>query len=158
MKRLYSEGDVFLVPLKSGGYARGLIARTSPKGKGIYGYFFGPRLENVQGVVLEDIQPSKSILRLMFGDLGFIKKEWPIIGKVKNWNRTLWPMPDFIRRNPIDKTAVLVRYCDTDTMKIESELTANYDTDLPIESASGYVAVQIKLEKLLGGKTGQVLT
>jgi hypothetical protein len=41
MKLPYSEGSVFLVPLRKGGYARGVVARASPKGKGLLGYFFG---------------------------------------------------------------------------------------------------------------------
>ena len=44
MKLPYSEGSVFLVPLRNGGYARGVVARATGEGKGLFGYFFGPRL------------------------------------------------------------------------------------------------------------------
>ena len=42
MKLPYSEGSVFLVPLTDGGYARGVVARSGPKGKVLFGYILGP--------------------------------------------------------------------------------------------------------------------
>jgi len=45
MKSIYDEGSVFLIPLRDGGFARGVVARIAPKRKVLLGYFFGPRLE-----------------------------------------------------------------------------------------------------------------
>src|SRR5262249_24112871 len=114
MKLPYREGTVFLVPLRTGGYARGVVARSGPKGKVLFGYFFGPRL-SVPEVNALALDPSKAILRAMFGDLGLIKKEWPIVGWVDGWDRSRWPMPDFVRRDPSGKKRpVRVQYSDTD--------------------------------------------
>src|SRR5437588_3474510 len=141
MKKLpYSEGSVFLVPLRKGGYGRGVVARAGPKGRGLFGYFFGPRLTSADTAKLDDLDPSNSVLRVRFGDLGLINNEWSILGKVPNWDRSHWPMPDFARRPPGLK-ARLVRYCDTDPMCIEAEYPIDDDLGLPTDSAYGYGAV-----------------
>jgi hypothetical protein len=146
----YSEGAVFAVPLRNGGYARGVVARAGPEGKVLFGHFFGPRLDSVDQVNLEGIEPGKSILSVIFGDLGLINGEWRLIGSMPNWQRGAWSMPDFVRRDPIGKRAWRVRRSDVDPLKIESEVPVEFDTDLPPNLSSGYGAVELKLTKLLG--------
>ena len=149
MRKLpYSEGSIFLVPLRNGGYGRGVVARTPPQGKCLFGYFFGPRLPSADHFTLVGIAPGEAILRLRFGDLGLINGEWPIRGRVPNWNRLEWPMPDFVRRAPGIKPR-LVRYSDSDPLRVELIKPIDDDSGLPRDSGSGYGAVEIKLTKLL---------
>jgi len=151
MKLPYAEGTIFLVPLEKGGYARGVVARTGDQGKAVFGYFFAPCLPSKDEVRLEDINPANAIKKIMFGDLGLINGEWPIVGAIPNWNRSEWPMQDFVRRDPLGKLKpILVRYCDTDPMRIEAEFPIDDDSGLETDSASGYGAVEIKLSRLLG--------
>jgi hypothetical protein len=146
----YSEGTVFLVPLRTGGYGRGVVARSRAEGKVLYGYFFGPRLPSADIADFRDINPDKAILRLRFGDLGLINGEWPIRGELSGWSRSQWPMSDFVRRDPLGRKApVRVRYSDVDPNRIESESSIHDDAALPTDSLSGYGAVEIKLTKLL---------
>jgi len=70
MKTSYPDGTVFLVPLKDGGFARGVVARSAPGGKVLLGYFFGPRLASRTEVDLSDVEPGNAVLCLRFGDLG----------------------------------------------------------------------------------------
>ena len=96
----YSEGSVFLVPLTTGGFGRGVVARADPKGRGgLFGYFFAPCLASTNNVALDDFMPCNAILRVRFGDLGLINGEWPVCGQVPNWDRSQWPMPDFVRKD-----------------------------------------------------------
>jgi hypothetical protein len=81
--------------------------------------------------------------------LGLIKGEWPICGKVTNWNHVDWPMPHFVRRDRLSKKAWLVRYSDSDPNRIESEVPTTFESELDTNAAWGYGAVQIKLTKLL---------
>jgi hypothetical protein len=151
MKLPYSEGSVFLVPLRKGGYARGVVARASPRGKGLLGYFFGPRLPSADTAKVDDLDPSTATLCVIFGDLGLINGEWQILGIVPNWDRTQWPMPDFVRRDPLGRRKpMLVRYSDKDPMRIEAEFPVDDDSGLATDSAYGYGAVEIELTKLLG--------
>jgi hypothetical protein len=151
MKRPYSEGSVFLVPLTNGGYARGVVARASRRGRGLLGYFFGPRLPSMNAVTLDDLKPTYTVLRVIFGDLGLINGKWPVAGIIPDWDRSQWPMPDFVRRDPLGRLRpVLVRYCDNDPMRIEAEYPIDDDSGLPSDSAYGYGAVEIELTKLLG--------
>ncbi len=150
MKLPYTEGSVFLVPLRKGGYARGVVARTSPKGKGLLGYFFGPRIASTEMALFDDLEPGAALLRVIFGDLGLINGEWPIRGTVPNWDRTQWAMPDFVRRDPLgSRKPILVRYSDADPMRVEAEFPIDDDSGLATDSAYGYGAVEIELTKLL---------
>ena len=151
MKLPYSEGSVFLVPLRNGGYARGVVARATPKGKGLFGYFFGPRLVSPDNAVFDDLDPAKAVLQVRFGDLGLINGEWSIVGTLPDWDRSKWAMPDFVRRDPLGKRKpVLVRYSDTDPMRRETEYPLDDDSGLATDSLSGYGAVELRLTKLLG--------
>lgn len=143
----YTEGSVFLVPLRTGGYGRGVIARATPKGRVLFGYFFGPRLASAEPVPLDDLVPQRAVLRIRFGDLGLINGEWRVFGKLPNWNRSDWPICDFVRRPP-GMRARLVRYADDDPNRVEAEYPADDEAELETDSLSGYGSVEIKLSKL----------
>jgi hypothetical protein len=146
----YAEGTVFTLPLREGGFARGIVARAAPEGAVLYGYFFGPKLSSAEGVQLDDLQPDEAIAQMIFGDLGLLNGEWKILGSLPNWHHDDWPMPDFVRRDPVGKRAWRVRRSDTDPSKIDSEEPVAFETNLPPNISSGYGAVEIKLTQLLG--------
>ncbi len=59
----YSEGDCISIPLREGGYARGVVARMNGSGI-IFGYFFGPFIENESDLaVYEGLVPGNEVLR-----------------------------------------------------------------------------------------------
>lgn len=150
MKLPYSEGTIFLVPLRNGGFARGVAARVDPKGKILLGYFFGPRFDTAAATPASDLHPSDALLCVRFGALGLQNGTWPILGQVPNWKRAEWRMPDFVRRDPLGKRkAQLVHYSDNDPSHIESEHSIDEDSELQTDSLSGYGMVEIKLTKLL---------
>jgi len=151
MKKLpYSEGSVILVPLRKGGFARGVVARATPKGKVLLGYFFGPRLASPSPVTFDDLAPEKAVLRIRFGDLGLINGEWAVLGQIPEWSRSQWPMPDFARRDPLGRLKPrLVRYADDDPGRVEAEYIIDDDTGVASDSMYGYGAVEIELTKLL---------
>ena len=92
LRRLpYTEGDRFAVPLEDGGYAIGLIAVLSSDRVGGLGYFFPPRFHTVpQSDACGRLRPDEAVLICQFGDLGIIQGAWPLIGKVRPWNRQEW--------------------------------------------------------------------
>lgn len=151
MKKLpYSEGSVFLVPLEGGGYARGVVARSAPKGKILLGYFFGPRVEAESDFSLDSLNSEHSVLRLIFGDLGLMKNEWPIVGSIPNWDRAKWPMIETIRRDALGRLKpVLVRYADDDPSHVVAEEVLESDRDLPTSGLAGYGFVEAVLSKKL---------
>ena len=69
--------------------------------------------------------------------------------RVAGWSRSAWPMPDFVRREPISKQAWIVRYSDADPLAIIEERPTDYDSKLDTDAAFGYGAVEIRLTKLL---------
>jgi hypothetical protein len=150
MRPSYPESSVFLVPLKDGGFARGVVTRTAPGGKLLVGYFFGPRLTLQSKAVVSQLEASDAVLSLRFGDLGLFKGLWPIVGKLPSWDPAKWPMPDAVRRDPLGRIKpILIRYDDHDPSKISSEVLLEHDNGLPAEGLAGYGYVEAKLTKLL---------
>ena len=150
MKSSYPNSSVFLVPLKYGGFARGVVARSAPEGRLLLGYFFGPRRASQAEADVSDIEPSKAILSLRFGDLGLVKGLWPVVGRLPDWNPAQWPVPNAVRRDLLGKAKpILVRYDDNDPSKILSEEALENDIDLPAEGLAGHGFVEAKLTKLL---------
>ncbi|MFA8388805.1 immunity 26/phosphotriesterase HocA family protein [Burkholderia ubonensis] len=152
MKRLpYSEGTWFAVPLRTSGYAIGVVARMAPKGKIVLAYFFGPKCDAVPALSeVEGLKPTDAIKCVRLGDLGMVNGEWPIIGASPGWAREDWPMPSFIKQDPLSNRVWLVRYADSDPSQIEQEKLVSEEVGgLEEESLCGYGSVEIKLTKLL---------
>jgi Immunity protein 26 len=92
----YKEGYVFAVPLDGGGYALGVAARLSKKPGGVLGYFFGPRITKLPDPAETlQLRANDALWVKKFGDLGLVKNEWPIIGKMPHWDARDWPLPVF---------------------------------------------------------------
>jgi hypothetical protein len=74
----------------------------------------------------------------MFGELGLLNGEWTLHGKVPNWNRSEWPKPDFVTRDPLGFTKpVLVRYSDTDPARVEAQYEIDEDRGMQPHSSYG---------------------
>ncbi len=147
----YAEGDCFSVPLRNGGFAVGVVARMDGGG-GIFGYFFGPRFADVKQINVLDLSPEDNILIGMCGDLGLIKNEWVVVGRIPNWSRQQWAMPKFIRGDKDDLKLILSTY-DENSLDLISEIEVEASEisflDYPPDRLMGYGAVEIRLTKLL---------
>ena len=85
-----------------------------------------------------------------FGDLGIIEHEWPIIGPTPNWNRDAWPVPHFVRKDPILCDLYIVEYSDSLQELCRKKASQSDAIALPKDGLAGYGAVEIQLTKLLG--------
>lgn len=145
----YSEGTVFLVPLRVGGYSRGILARKDSGGNILFGYFFAPRIETTSEVPFNDLSPRDALLRIRFGALGLRDGTWPILGRLPDWKRSDWGMPDFIRRDPLGiKKPRLIRYADGNTNLVEVDDVLEEDPGLQTDSLYGSGSVEITLTLL----------
>jgi hypothetical protein len=153
MKLNYTEGTWFAVPLDSGGFGVGVVARATKKGPAILVYLFGPKRESVPSLSeVAGLEPSAAVKVLQTGDLHLLGGEWPILGRSPTWQRESWPMPMFRRSPPFLKHEYNVQYSDVDPNCVISETkvplgTSPYEED----SAYGVGAVEIALSRLLGG-------
>lgn len=151
----YSEGQWFAVPLKTGGYALGIIVRGNYKTKGGLGYFFGPRYKEVPDERETWLKkPSDAILITWFGDLGIIWGRWPLIPSTRPFRREEWPVPKFKRIDPLNpRRGWLVEYSQDDDGKglpiCETLCDAGDLEGLPEDGVDGYEAVEIVLTHLL---------
>lgn len=99
----YGEGQWFAVPLRTGGYAPGILVRGSPKFKGGLGYFFPFRYDQPPAATaVGHLDPRQAILIHWFGDLGIIEGRWPLINTDRPFRREDWPVPRFGRVHAVD--------------------------------------------------------
>jgi hypothetical protein len=149
----YSEGDWFAVPLRDGGFAVGIIARAMPRKEGVLlGYFFGPRRDEVPTLEeLGDLSASDAVMVEMFGDLGLIRGEWPLLGRVNGWDRSAWPTPEFGRFEELTGRAFKVIYDDDNPNRVvrEEQVDPNELAGLPKDGLSGAGAVERMLTRML---------
>jgi hypothetical protein len=151
MKVPCQEGALFAVPLRSGKYAVGVVARTSPGGV-MLNYFFGPARESVPTAdQLSHLRPQDALLVGCVGDLHLLQGSWLIIGQLPSWKREEWPMPLFVRRDDIMKKAWLVQYSDANPNSLPTESRMDYfEADsCDRNSMWGAGAAEIRLNKLL---------
>ena len=146
----YGEGDLFAVPLRDGGYAVGLAARTDGKGI-VVGYFFGQRFDIPPEA--GEVDPSDVVWISMFGDLGLVKREWPVIGRLPGWRREDWPMPVFGRRESLTDRVLRVEYPDDEPNAVprETRITEEEVAELPEDGLAGAGFVEKRMTRLLGG-------
>lgn len=129
MRKKLREGTWFAVPLRTGGFVPGVIARVSPRGGVKIGYFFAslsdkpPLLEAVKV-----LGPQQAARVLRFGDLGLIGGTWPVLGWDPEWRREKWPSPPFVRKDEIFQVAFLVRYSDVNAGEVVSETRVPFQT------------------------------
>ena len=148
-KKPYTLGTWFSVPLRSGGYAKGVVARIGRKGI-LFGYFFGPKLDRKPTAIPENICSKGHVLYGQFGDNGLIKGEWNIVGVDPNWKDEDWPMPPMIRVDEHAGIALMSTYDDATLDFISEERCDPSLVDShPYDRLMGYGAVEIRLTKLL---------
>lgn len=145
----YSEGTWFAVPLRDGGFGAGIVARSAGNGC-LFGYFFGPRRDHVPLLAeVEGLLPADALWIGQFGDLGILNGEWRILGKSGNWDRSLWPLPQFVRVDNISGKAWKATYSDDLQLIREEPCDAALRGELPQDALWGYGAVEKRLTRLL---------
>ncbi|MGK4000931.1 Imm26 family immunity protein [Sorangium sp. So ce1024] len=151
MKQIVDEGTWFAVPLRSRGFAIGVVARTSSGGGVLLSYFFGDVWDQPPPLsVVKHLRPDAAVRILRVGDLGILEGTWPIIGRDPDWQRTEWKAPDFVRRDELSRRAWRVTYSDRDANVVMSEAPLGYDdTGLERDAVHGSGAAEIVLTKML---------
>lgn len=145
----YEEGCAFLVPLRTSGFARGVLARSDGEGR-MFAYFFGPTLPAQNAATVDDLRPDRAILIGMCGDLGLLKGDWPIFGRVPKWSRAQWRLPPLYRVEESSRKAWL-SYYDDDTLDFvrQEPVDSNAKDQYPYDRLMGYGAAEIRLTNLL---------
>ncbi|WP_437532638.1 immunity 26/phosphotriesterase HocA family protein [Sorangium sp. So ce726] len=151
MRRIVDEGTWFAVPLRSRGFAVGVVARTSSGGGVILSYFFGDVWERPPLLTeVKDLRPESAVQILRVGDLGLTDGTWPVIGRDLDWQRSEWKVPEFVRRDELSRKAWKVTYSECDANVVASEVRTGYeDTGLERDAVLGAGATEIVLTRLL---------
>lgn len=148
-KREFPEGTWFAIPLRDGGYCRGLVARTTGKGRAL-GYFFGPKKATIEELPdVSSLLPIDAILVGRFGDLGLLNGEWKVIKKDAQWDRATWPIPPFITVDVEAKSAMKTIFNDNLEIISYQHCDPSLADQFPKDGLMGYRFVEIMLTRLL---------
>jgi hypothetical protein len=148
----YTEGMWFAVPLAEGGFGAGVVARTK-RGHGvILVYLFGPRRERLPELAeLTFLSPTSAIKVVRIGDLHIIDGSWPLLGTTPGWDRRRWPMPLFLRRDPLTGRERIIGYLDDDPIQeVSVEQKVSSGVVLERDGLWGTGAVESVMSELLG--------
>lgn len=141
-------GTAFLVPLRDNGFALGVLTRADGEGRA-FGYFFGPRLSRPTDVALERITPEDALLVGMFGDLEFLRGNWPLVGRLACWSPENWPLPALSRVDEHAGRAWITTYDDALDFISEAEIDPEGASRYPYDRFMGSGAVEVRLTELI---------
>lgn len=146
----YREGDRFSVPLKPDGYATGMIARVGKAGV-LFGYFFGPALEQPALPQESGMTGSDAILIGRFGDLDLLNSRWVNHGPSAHWDRDDWPLVPLVREYSLlgKRTLCLYESDDPSSLPREVPLSLEEATEAPNDALMGAGAVERRLSRML---------
>jgi len=152
MKIKYVEGTWFAVPLRSAGFAVGIVSRATRRGPHILAHFFGPKRSSIPS--LEDLSAltaSAAIKVARTGDLQLLDGSWPIIGRATEFQRINWQFPKFVRTDILMPRAWIIEYADDDPgREIRMTPIAHGTSALDRDASFGTGAIEIVLTKMLG--------
>jgi hypothetical protein len=154
MKLPYGEGSWFALALRNGGFAAGLVARATKRGRVILCYFFGPFEAAPTLADVAKLKAGEAAYVALVGDLYLIDGKWPVLGSLSEWQRADWPIPLFVRREPFTERIWLVHRADDNPNKrVREELLDSPPLDaLREDRIHGSGAVETVLTKLLSGR------
>jgi hypothetical protein len=144
----YREGTWFSVPLRTGGFAVGVVAKLDGHG-GIFGYFFKPARSGLPTMAeLSQLASQDAVFMRRFGDLGILKGKWPIVGHSEHWDAPSWPMPPFVSVDRVSGKAFLVTLGDRfEELSRQDHVPSSADR-YPEDADSGYGAVELHLTRI----------
>ena len=144
----FTEGTVFVVPLRDRGCAVGVLARMSGEGHA-FGYFFGPRIDCRASVDTGRLQPDEAVLVGKFGDLELLRGNWTEAGSIEPWEPSMWPMLPLARIDEGAGKAWLSTYDENFKCTREEEISIEDAARYPYDRLMGSGSVEIRLTKLL---------
>lgn len=149
-KEKYKPGDLFLVPLRSGGFGIGIIVRINKSV--ILGFFWKKKFDtHPENINMSELEKSNVFWIKQFGSAGLDTGSWKTVGHYPSFNQKEWEVPRFLRKiSPFGKYVIL--YND-DLEEIECmKADDSFIEDLPIDGVAGYGSIEISLSEYLQQK------
>jgi hypothetical protein len=124
----------------NGEFVLGVIARKA--GPILLVYFWGdrwPRVPQLEEIGL--LLPERAAKVLRVGDLGLRLGEWAVVGSVPSFDSSQWPIPDFVRRDPLRPRAWKISYAQDLSSVIHME-SVGLDSMLEGDGLCGHKAAE----------------
>ncbi|KYF56185.1 hypothetical protein BE08_06195 [Sorangium cellulosum] len=95
------------------------------------------------------LNPENAILVGKFGDLEILRKNWPVVGVLKDWAPEGWPMLPMARIDEAIGRAWLATYDDSFECVEEKEIDIEAASQYPYDRMMGAGAVEVRLTSLI---------
>ena len=146
------EGEWYAIPIEGGGFARGLVARTSSTDEFFLGYFFGPLIEDLPTLdSATGLRAQDAVLVVLVNYFG--ERPWQLLGQLPAWDRYQWPIPAFGRYFDFEapKRDLRLDYVedDLDSEPAGTWVPAEEVRQLPREGRTSTRGVETRLKRLL---------
>jgi hypothetical protein len=107
-----SPGEVYAIPLLSGGWARVVVARS---GSGVFlGLYFGPRLNSLHSAGVQDLVPKSARLTAFTFSSEIDDGVWKLCDEIAEFSHVHWPVPKFAYRDPLTMSYFCREFDDRD--------------------------------------------
>lgn len=139
----FKEGMWFSIPLDLPFV--GVIARSNPRGFVALVYIFSgdalaPRA---------DVRPTDAVRVMRVSDLYLRSGRWKVIGESAEWDRRKWPVPAFVRKDPLRADRRWRVEYDDDDLLVERTRDAGGSVEgLDDDGLYGAEAAEIRLSQL----------
>lgn len=150
-KVLLKEGDYFLVPVSEDAHVLGLLARK-PKRRGVVLVYFWPQLLRSipSETELSQITLSDKLIAWRVGDSELYNGRWRVVGMDREFSRSKWPFPKFVRHVGTSETAFVLTYSEDDPSEVVSEVAIPAGTvDLAPAKMYGAIAAEREILRRL---------
>ena len=154
----YNEGSWFAVPLRSSGFAIGVVARMDGCGRA-FCYFFGPFAQPPSIADVRGLDSNTAVWSARISDLSLVDGTWPVVGEDHTWDRTCWPMKRFRGVDSTSGESWQAEY-DEHTFRLLHRYPCDATdlSDHPEDAMFGAGAVEKRLTYELGGPSAKELT
>jgi hypothetical protein len=145
-------GDWVAVPLPSGGFGLGMIART--RNEWVLGYYFAGRWkEPPPPETTVGRRPEDAILIRVLNEHDVITGQWPVVRRRDpRWKRTDWPVPLFRSEDVVEGFPLVVELSDDlEYLRVE-RARAEEVAGLPQDGIVSAGSAAQELDALLEGR------
>lgn len=141
------EGNIFILPLKNGKYAIGLVAISAKNC--ILAYYFNVMLDKESDFDMEIVQKERTILIQRVSTLGFSEESWKIIGKLDSFTDSVWTLPNFKQHLDLSNCYISISYNSKLEEISRHKIDEKEASKLYPSGMAGYVYAENVLLKLL---------
>lgn len=142
----FGEGSIVEIPVE-GSHVLAVVARTAFEAGVALLYLFSP------AIVRGSLSPVAALGAVRTGLQSLQDGRWRVVGSVEDWRSSDWPVPEFVREDPIRRKRWRVRYAEHDLLTPLNEATLSDEEPAGLtDRVYGVDALEKMISRVLAGR------